>query len=73
MLSFGEIVVIAGAAIFLLGRKEGLRMLQNSSKTVSRFWKDFSKDANAATKEGSPKETMTKKSESSNSEKKNKD
>ncbi len=51
MLSLGEMVVLAGAALFFLGRKEGLKMLQTSSKTVSKFWKQASKaEAGAAGK-----------------------
>ncbi len=48
MLSLGEMVVLAGAAIFFLGRKEGLKMLQTSSKTVSKFWKQASRTEGAA-------------------------
>ncbi len=44
MLSLGEMVVLAGAAVFFLGRKEGLKMLQTSGKTLSKFWKQVSKE-----------------------------
>ena len=48
MLSVGEIVVLAGAAIFLLGRKEGIRMIKQSGRTVNKFMKEMTK--------GGPKE-----------------
>jgi Sec-independent protein translocase protein TatA len=44
MLSIGELVVLAGAAVFFLGRKEGLKMMQTSGKTLSKFWKQVSKE-----------------------------
>lgn len=64
MLSFGEMVVLAGAAIFFLGRKEGLKMLQTSSKTISRFWKQVAKDNPTSTKGGASKGSSASSSES---------
>lgn len=44
MLSFGEIVVIGVGLVVLLGRKEGLRMVQQSGRTLGKFWKEMAKD-----------------------------
>jgi Sec-independent protein translocase protein TatA len=65
MLSFGEMVVLAGAAVFFLGRKEGMKMLQTSSKTISRFWKQVAKDGKDAS---SHKDSASKGSSSSSSD-----
>ena len=43
MLSIGEMVLLGAAAVFFLGRKEGARLLKNSSNTVNKFWKEMSK------------------------------
>jgi Sec-independent protein translocase protein TatA len=48
MLSIGELVVLAGAAVFFLGRKEGLKMIQTSGKTLNKFWKQVSKEEGTA-------------------------
>lgn len=57
MLSVGELVALAGVAIFFLGRKEGLQMLQQSRRTMGKFWKELSKDGDAAKGAAAPKPT----------------
>jgi hypothetical protein len=39
MLSFGEMVVLAVGMVFFLGRKEGMRMINQSGRTLGKFWK----------------------------------
>lgn len=52
--------MLAGAAVFLLGRKEGVRMLKQSSKTVNKFWKEMSKSSGAKDAEVVKKTATTK-------------
>lgn len=43
MLSPMEMVVLAGVGLFFFGRKEGLRLVKQSGRTLGKFWKEASK------------------------------
>lgn len=61
MLSPGEMLVLLGAAVFFLGRKEGVRMVQQGGRTLGKFWKEMAADSTKPARKGRAAATTTKK------------